>query len=106
MKKAIIFFALLFLFVILCMVTCPDRPAHQGAIVAKYAQVEEGASGWDKFGGVVSSKFLSLALDTRLDVQDCVILSLGQIDGEKIVSVGLLKHVFVVSREKIDEALK
>ncbi|MBP5538254.1 MAG: hypothetical protein J6X69_00225 [Bacteroidales bacterium] len=106
MKKAIVFFAFLFLLMILCMVTCPDRNAHQSAIVAKWSQVEDGENGWQKLGSAIGSGFISLALDARLDVQDCIVLSLGQIDGDKIVSVGIFKHVFVVSREKIDEALK
>ncbi len=106
MKKIIVAGAILLLLIILCMVTCPDRAAHQNAIVAKYSQVQDENNGWQKLGGAISGGFISLALDTRLDVQDCVVLSLGQIDGDKIVSVGIFKHVFVVSKEKIDEALK
>ncbi len=106
MKKIIIAFAFLFLFMILCMVTCPDRQAHQGAIVAKYGRVDKEAGDWERLGGAIGSKFLSLSLDSRLDVQDCIVVSLGQIDGDKIVSVGLLGHVFVVGKEQIDEALK
>lgn len=106
MKKYIVFFAFLFLFMILCMATCPDKPAHHGAIVAKYGQVDKDANGLERFGGAIEGKFLSLALDSRLDVQDCIVLSLGQIDGNKIISVGFLNHVFVFGKKKIDEALK
>ena len=106
MKKIIIVGVFLFLLMILGMVTCPDRTAHQTAIVAKWSQVDKDANELDKLGGVIGGKFISLALDTRLDVQDCIVLSLGQIDGDKIISVGVFKHVFVVSKEKIDEALK
>ncbi len=106
MKKGIIIAAFLFLFMILCMATCPKKQDHHGAIVAKWSQVDSEANDWEKLGGAIGSKFVSLALDTRLDVQDCIVLSLGQIDGDKIVSVGILGHVFVVSKEKIDEALK
>ena len=106
MKKTIILVAFLFLLMILCLATCPQKQAHHEAIVAKWSQVDKDANGWDKLGGALGGKFISLALDTRLDVQDCVVLSLGQIDGDKIVSVGILGHVFVVRKEKIDEALK
>ena len=106
MKKIIIAGVILLLLVVLAMVTCPDRNAHQNAIVAKWSQVDKEANELEKLGGAIGGKFISLALDTRLDVQDCVVLSLGQIDGDKIVSVGLFTHVFVVSKEKIDAALK
>lgn len=106
MKKAIIIAGILFLLLILCMATCPKKQDHHESIVAKWIQADKDASDWEKLGSAIGGKFISLALDTRLDVQDCVALSLGQIDGDKIVSVGILGHVFVVSKEKIDEALK
>ena len=106
MKKAILISGFLLLLVVVCMTTCPGKQAHQEAIVAKWSQTDGTSDGWTRLGNAVGGGFLNLVLDARLDVQDCVVCSLGQIDGEKIVSVGLLGHVFAVSHEKLDEALR
>lgn len=106
MKKTIVFLAFLFLFLILCTVTCPKKPDHHEAIVARCSQVDKEANDWNKLGSAIGGKFVSLALDARLDVKDCFVLSLGRIDGDKTVSIGILGHVFAFSKETIEEALK
>ena len=113
MKK--VFWILLpVLIVIVCVLTCPDRQKHETAIketvrdVMNESSEDEEPSGLAALGSAIGSGLAGLAMDMMFDVNNYGVCSIGHISwqGEdKVVSVGIMNHVFVVAKGELREAL-
>lgn len=100
-----------------CVVTCPDKDAHSDALkdllntamtseLSKEVTNEEEA-GWAMLGSMIGTGIGGLVIDNMLKVENYFVCSVGTItyEGEtKIVSVGLLNHVFTADDEDVMEA--
>lgn len=113
MKKLLITFLVLLGLAAVCVVTCPDRQAHKDAImpVLNYALNQQMGKlpddGWGAIGASVGTKIIEMGLDNLLEVKNCFIFSIGQVqheDGNETISIGILGHVFTMSKEDFSEA--
>ena len=100
-----------------CVVTCPDKSAHSEALkellntvmteeLNKSVETEEDA-GWAMFGSMIGTGLGGLMIDNMLKVDNYFVCSVGTMtfDGEtKIVSVGLMNHVFTIPEDEAREA--
>lgn len=112
MKKLLVslFFIAL---VILLVLTSPPKKVHSESITSAFNDAIRDKSENSNMLGLlmdgVASYFLSSIVDKSLIVDNYLIFSLGkvQIQGEsKIVSVGLLNHVFTIGAKEMLEALE
>ena len=111
---------LLFAVIILggvCVVTCPDHDTHSEALknllnnvltaeLSKDVSTEEDA-GWAMFGSMIGAGIGGLVIDNILSVENYFVCSIGTITygGEtRIVSVGLLNHVFTMRDKQVLQA--
>lgn len=111
---------LLFAVIILggvCVVTCPDHDTHSEALknllnnvltaeLSKDVSTEEDA-GWAMFGSMIGAGIGGLVIDNILSVENYFVCSIGTIThgGEtRIVSVGLLNHVFTIRDKQVLQA--
>lgn len=104
----------LVLLAVVCVVTCPDKEAHVTVIKDRFSATllspsgDDGeVSGWDKFKSMIGTSVLEFMIDNELQVDNYFVLSVGRIpyDGEsRVVSVGVLNHVFTMSEEEIAQA--
>ena len=102
------------LLAVVCVVTCPDKEAHVTVIKDRFSAAllspsgDDGeVSGWDKFKSMIGTSVLEFMIDNELQVDNYFVLSVGRIpyDGEsRVVSVGVLNHVFTMSEEEIAQA--
>lgn len=98
----------------ICVATCPDQDAHSVALknllnktitaeLSKDVSTDEEA-GWAMFGSMIGTGLGGLVIDNILNVENYFVCSVGTITygGEtRIVSVGLLNHVFTADDEKV-----
>ena len=117
MKKFSIFVLIVLALCCVAVATCPDKEAHKEAILSvlsekineniKAEQIDESSA---VIANALGSKFLALALDNRLLVNNYFVFSKGDIlklNGEKMwVSGGVFGHVFTFSKEDLDKALE
>lgn len=119
MKKIVIFLLILVAAAAVCVVSCPDKSAHSEALeevlhAAISEELSDGGNSEDNYGMV---EFLSalgkgiggFVLDSVLKVENYFVCSVGTISykGEtKVVSVGILNHVFTPDKEKLKEYLR
>jgi hypothetical protein len=89
------------------ILTCPNKADHKAAIVEKVTNVlktDTVTNGIFSFvTNAVVTKVVGTAADNLLSVDNYFIFSLGTIryNGEKrVVSIGILHHVFCLFREK------
>lgn len=111
---------LLFAVIILggvCVVTCPDHDTHSETLknllnnvltaeLSKDVSTEEDA-GWAMFGSMIGAGIGGLVIDNILSVENYFVCSIGTITygGEtRIVSVGLLNHVFTIRDKQVLQA--
>ncbi len=98
MKKAIVIVAFCVVLAVALIATCPDEIVHRDAIVNEITSelvVEDGSD--SEFTYAVNelySTVIEMTVNNRLSVSNCLLFSLGRMDGA-IVSLGLLNHVFV-----------
>lgn len=97
----------------ICVVTCPDHEAHSTALknlcnrmlTEKLSQgATEEEAGWVAFGSMLGTGIGGFVIDNMLNVENYFVCSIGTMtyDGEtKIVSVGMLNHVFTADDEKV-----
>lgn len=97
----------------ICVVTCPDHEAHSIALknlcnrmlTEKLSQgATEEEAGWVAFGSMLGTGIGGFVIDNMLNVENYFVCSIGTMtyDGEtKIVSVGMLNHVFTADDEKV-----
>ncbi len=104
--------------------TCPKKMDHQAALrntlreivntkideVAENEQMDASASTFTKMVGQMAiTQFGDVAIDQLLSVDDYVLFSVGHLkygQADRIVSLGLLNHVFTPSTEDISEELQ
>ena len=114
---------ILFTALIVCALTCPDREQHVEAMTTVMENVANDkiaetvgaadknnplAKGLATIGSAVVSKTITGFLDTKLKVNGYLLVSIGQIsyNGEdRIVSVGVLNHVFTCSEQDVKKAV-
>ena len=98
----------------ICVATCPDQDAHSEALknllnktitaeLSKDVSTEEDA-GWAMFGSMIGTGLGGLVIDNILSVENYFVCSIGTITygGEtRIVSVGLLNHVFTMRDKQV-----
>ena len=97
----------------ICVVTCPDHEAHSTALknlcnrmlTEKLSQgATEEEAGWVAFGSMLGTGIGGFVIDNMLNVENYFLCSIGTMtyDGEtKIVSVGMLNHVFTADDKKV-----
>ena len=117
MKKLLLFFLILVAVAGVCVVTCPDKAAHSEALkdlvnTALTEELAEGESetdaGFVAFGSMLGTGIAGIVLDNTLKVENHFVCSVGTItyDGKtKIVSFGILNHVFTADKEDFKQAL-
>lgn len=103
------------LFVLLLFITCPDKSRHKEAIMKEVKEAvrtefssDDGVIGM--FGNMLTGGIIGIAIDNTLDVDYYGVCSVGRIgldDKSKVVSFGILGHVFTSFdsddlKEKID----
>lgn len=112
MKKLLVslFFIAL---VILLALTSPPKKVHSETITNVFNDAIRNKSKSDNIFGMLmdgaASYFLSSIVDKNLIVDDYLIFSLGKIqvqEESKIVSVGILNHVFTLGTKEMLEALE
>lgn len=113
MKKiSVLLLALIFIGGV-CVITCPDKQAHQDAIMAvvnsklnKQADEQLG-EGFGFLGASIGSSIVNWIIDNCLEVKNCFVCSLGQVEDEEgkmqTISVGVLGHVFTTSKEEFSK---
>lgn len=118
MKKIITVLVLIALVCAVAVVTCPDKQAHQDAIMSVVntkindeLQTEDtdlqALSAWV---GTLGSTLASSVVDNRLTVKNHFLWSSGEfkdLEGNSSrVSVGVFGHVFTFDREDLDRAME
>jgi len=112
MKKLLVslFFIAL---VILLALTSPPKKVHSESITNVFNDAIRNKSKSDNMFSILmdgaASYFLSSIVDKNLIVDDYLIFSLGKIqiqEESKIVSVGILNHVFTLGTKEMLEALE
>ena len=100
-------------------VTCPSRQDHKDAVASSSREwVNQKLQSVDQAGGLVSivtgviewvsGKGIDFAIDEYLDVDNYFVFSVGRIrvgDKPRVVSVGVLNHVFTFDKEDVDDFL-
>lgn len=99
-----------------CVVTCPDRTSHSEALegVLNTVLTEElSANGTDAglvlFGSMIGTGIGGLVIDNMLKVDNYFVCSIGYMTfgGEnKVVSVGIMNHVFTPGEEDLKKAVR
>lgn len=118
--KKLYFFSILILVILMMAITCPDKQAHREALTGVVSNtiddklsssLSADSQGWAVLGSIVASKVVESVVDTKLNVKNYFVFSLGRIHwkGEdKVVSLGLLGHIYTFSeddlRAAVDEA--
>lgn len=117
MKKLLLFILILVAVAGVCVVTCPDKAAHSEALkdlvnTALTEELAEGVSetdaGFVAFGSMLGTGIAGIVLDNTLKVENHFVCSVGTITyagKTKIVSIGILNHVFTADKEDFKQAL-
>lgn len=117
MKGLIYTFLVLLGLTCVCVVTCPNKSAHSEALknllntvmteeMNNSVETDEDA-GWAMLGSMIGTGIGGLMIDNMLKVENYFVCSVGTMtfDGEtKIVSLGLMNHVFTISEDEAKEA--
>lgn len=116
MKKFLLFILILVAVAGVCVVTCPDKDAHSEALkdlvnTVLTEELAEGESeaGFVAFGSMLGTGLAGIVLDNTLKVENHFVCSVGTITyagKTKIVSIGILNHVFTVDKEDFKQALE
>lgn len=116
MKKFLISVLILVAVTGVCIVTCPDKASHAETLknVVNTALNEELSDGETDsplvmLGTMIGSGIGGLVIDNMLKVDDYFVCSVGTMsfDGEtKVVSVGILNHVFTPDKEDLKQAVR
>lgn len=116
MKKLLILVLTLVIIAGVCVVTCPDKASHSEALkdVLSTALTEtisdsESDTGLIMLGSMIGTGIGGLVIDNMLKVDNYFVCSIGTMtfEGEtKVVSVGVLNHVFTPGKEDLKRAIK
>ena len=118
MKKFI--FLIVFLAVVagVLIATCPDRNAHQEAIKSVVSEVVNDEM--DKQSNIFTTELASIStvltinmadsyLKTNLIIKDHTLYNIGYVsykDELRMISVGILNHVFTIDKEMARDIMK
>lgn len=111
--KLWIFLGVVALFVVLLFVTCPDKPRHKEAVMkevkeAVRSEISLGDDMMGMFGNLLTGGIVGVAVDNMLDVDYYGVCSVGRIsldDKSKVVSFGILGHVFTFDSDDLKEQM-
>lgn len=92
-------------------VTCPDKTKHKEVLTDRLSvlfndNVSEDSSDWAFLGAMIGNKLVGAFMENSLVVDNYILFSLGRLSyggEERVVSVGVLGHIFAASREQIRE---
>lgn len=114
MKKFLLFILVLVIIAGVCVVTCPDKAAHCKAlkdvlntVLTEELSSDESDADLVMFGSMIGTGLGGLVIDNMLKVDNYFVCSVGTItyDGEtKVVSVGVLNHIFTPDKEDLKKA--
>ena len=117
MKKFI--YLIIFLVVLggVLVATCPDRTAHREAIKGVISEVVSsemnknplGSTEIISIGTVFTMDLVDAYLKTNLMIKDHTFFNIGYVtykDDFKVVSIGVLNHVFTVDEETARQLIK
>ena len=118
MKKFLFLIILLAAAAVGLIATCPDRNAHQEAIKSVVSEVVNDEVG--KQSNVFSTELASIStmltvnmadtyLKTNLIIRDHTFYNVGYVnykDDIKMISFGILNHVFTIDKETAREMMK
>ena len=115
MKKFI--FLIVFLAVVagVLIATCPDRNAHQEAIKSVVSEVVNDEVG--KQSNIFTTELASIStvltinmadsyLKTNLIIKDHTLYNIGYVNELRMISVGILNHVFTIDKETARDIMK
>lgn len=104
------FFSILLIIVILsatCVVTCPDKEAHTDALMEVMTDMMEEEMGEEMTENALYLTLSSMAIGlgkmivkNTMEVDNYFLFSVGKA-GENTVSVGVMNHVFTISKEEL-----
>lgn len=118
MKKGLYAGAAIILLLVVCIITRPNGEDHKNALIRmseKILNEKHSAEGTKAeqlvdYGITVSNTVVGMFLDTKLQVRNCVIFSLGRVkynDGPKIVSFGILGFVIPINKpQEVEDFVK
>lgn len=114
MKKLLLFILILVAVAGVCVVTCPDKAAHSEALkdlvnTVLTEELAESDAGFVAFGSMLGTGLAGIVLDNTLKVENHFVCSVGTITyagKTKIVSIGILNHVFTADKEDFKQALE
>ena len=118
MKKSLIALLVVLLIGAVAVVTCPDKQAHQDAIMSVINEKINDAlqtddtdlQGLGALFGTIGSSIATRVIDNRLTVRNHFLWSTGEIQDlegtRQLISLGLFGHVFTFSKEDLDRALE
>lgn len=108
------FFYTLLIIVILCatcVVTCPDKEAHTEALMDVLTDVMEEEMGDEMTENALKFTISSMAIGlgkmivkNNMEVDYYFLISVGKVgsdENERIISVGIMNHVFTISKEEL-----
>lgn len=114
MKKFLLFTLILVIIAGVCVVTCPDKEAHSTALkealntaITDEISSSESDAGVVVLGSMIGTGLGGLIIDNMLKIDNYFVCSVGTVkyDGEaKVVSIGVLNHVFTPDKENIKKA--
>ena len=114
-RKSIIVLLCMAAFIVVAIITCPDRQAHKDAIVvmineavAERSNLGEEDAGWALLGQSIVQEATEWALDGGLKVKNHFVCSIGKFytgSEEKMISFGIFGHVFTFGRKALRENL-
>lgn len=117
MKKLIFLIIFLVVVGVVLMATCPNRIHHREAIKGVVSEVVSSEMDKNPFGSteiisigtVFTMDLLDAYLKSNLMVKDHILFNVGYInykDDFKIVSVGILNHVFTIDEDTARQLIK
>ena len=108
--KKLLFLVFIVLLLALMMVTCPNEEAHSQLIKQRFNEAvkaemhEKAGKTLGSIGSALAKPFVKSAINKKLTVENYGVVSIGKLkvgDDERVISVGLLNHVFTASSEHL-----
>lgn len=114
MKKfiALIFFLLL---LALMMVTCPNEEAHSKLVKERFSEAvklemkDKAGKTFGSLGSALAKPFVKTAINKALSVDNYGVVSIGRLkvgESERVISIGLLNHVFTASSQRLQSEIE
>ena len=109
---------IILVFSLICVITCPDKEKHSEALmkivnVALQSELSRVSNDNNDelvmFGAAIGASVAEFIIDKHLVVDNYFVCSIGRTlykGEEKIVSVGVMNHVFTMSEKELLENLQ